>query len=77
MSVEGRGHAVSVALAPSTRAGGMSVECRLELCAESIAPSRICAQLQSTCTFTMLTRVSRPGANAGGSNAGMDSRGPM
>ncbi len=36
----------------------MSVEWRLELCAESIAPSRICAQLQLTCILTMLVRRS-------------------
>jgi hypothetical protein len=29
------------------------VECSVELCAESIAPSRICAQLQSTAIFTI------------------------
>ena len=49
----------------------MSVECRLELCAESIAPSRICAQLHGTWTLTMDTLVCAVGAKAGGSNSGI------
>src|SRR5690349_16943396 len=55
----------------------MSVECRLELCAESIAPSRICAQLQGTLILTIATLVSSVGAHAGGSNSGISSGGPM
>ena len=55
-------------MAPSTRAGGMSVEYRLELWAESMAPSRIWAQFASTWTFTMETRAVGVGANAGASN---------
>ena len=45
LSVDGRSH-VSPAVALSTGAGFMSDECRVELCAESIWPSMICAQLQ-------------------------------
>src|SRR5690348_1659857 len=77
LSVDGRGHAVAVALALSTRAGGMSVEWRLELCAESIAPSSTCAQLQRTFILTMLVRMSSVGAHAGGANGGQVSGGPM
>jgi len=55
----------------------MSVECRLELCAESIAPSSTCAQLQRTCIFTMLVRTLGMGAHAGGSNSRMRSGGPI
>ena len=55
----------------------MSVECRLELCAESIAPSRICAQLQLTMILTIATLLSGVGANAGASNSGISSAGPM
>ena len=50
---------------------------RNEECAESICPSRICAQLQAMLIFTMLTRVSSVGAKAGGSNSGMLSAGPI
>ncbi len=77
LSVDGRSHIESVAFALSTRAGTMSDECRLELCAESIAPSRICAQLQGTTVFAMLTRASAVGAHAGGVNAGIVSAGPI
>jgi hypothetical protein len=77
LSVEGRSQVVSVALAASTLAGTMSEECRLEECAESIWPSRICAQLHGTWIFTVDTRAFAVGANAGGSNAGMVSAGPM
>ena len=46
----------------------MSVACRLELCAESIAPSSTCAQLQLMCILTMLVRRPGVGAQAGGRN---------
>ena len=77
LSVDGRGQTVSVALAPSTGADGMSVECRLELCAELIAPSTTCAQLHLICIFTMLIRVVGVGAQVGVSNAGRSAAGPI
>ena len=77
LSVEGRSQFCSVAFALSTCAGTMSEECRLEECAESIWPSRICAQLQRTRTLVAETRASGVGANAGGSNSGISSAGPM
>src|SRR5690606_21326540 len=77
LSVEGRSQFLSVASAPPTRAGTKSDECRLELCAESIAPSRICAQLQGMITFAMLTLVSAVGAHGAGAKGGMSSCGPM
>ena len=43
--------ACPTALALSTLAGRMSEECRLDECAESIWPSRICAQLQAHVDF--------------------------
>ena len=55
----------------------MLVECRLELWAESIEPSSTCAQLQAACILTMLMRVSRVGAQAGGSNSRISPRGPI
>ena len=76
-SVEGRSQVWSVALAPSTRAGTMSEECRLDECAESICPSVICAQFAATLIFRMLTRSVPVGANEGCSNSGMVSAGPM
>src|SRR3954451_18705310 len=54
----------------------MSEECKLELCAESMAPSRTWAQLHGTSTLAMLTRTSAVGAHAGGENAGNESSGP-
>ena len=77
LSVEGRNQLVSVALAESTRAGTMSDECRLELCAESMAPSRIWAQLQGTITLAIVTRASAVGAQDGGTKGGCVSIGPM
>ena len=77
LSVDGRSQFASVAFAPSTCAGTMSDECRLEECAESICPSRICAQLQRTRTLVALTRASGVGAKAGGSNSRISSAGPM
>src|ERR1044071_2157938 len=77
LSVEGRSQVLSVALAASTLAGTMSEECRLEECAESIWPSRICAQLQGTWIFTIAHLLVGVGAKAGGSNSGMVSGGPM
>ncbi len=64
-------------MAPSTRAGTMSEECRLELWAESICPSVICAQFAFTLILRMLTRASGVGAKGGGSNSGMVSAGPI
>src|SRR5258705_10634186 len=55
----------------------MSVECSVELCAESIAPSSTCAQLQATCILTMLTCASGDGAHAGGSNGVIASGSPI
>ena len=55
----------------------MLVECRLELCAESIEPSSTCAQLQATCIFTIAIRVCGCGAQAGGSHSRISSRGPI
>jgi hypothetical protein len=49
----------------------MSDECRLELCAESIAPSRTCAQLHGSTTLAIVTRVSAVGAQGGGTNGGL------
>ena len=49
----------------------------LDECAESIWPSRICAQLQRTRTLVALTRASGVGAKAGGSNSRISSGGPM
>ena len=69
LSVEGRSQLLAVASAPATRAGTMSDECRLELCAESIAPSRICAQLHGTMALAIVTRVSFVGAHGGGTNS--------
>lgn len=77
MSVEGLGHAVSVAFAPSTAIAGMTDEWRLELCAELIEPSSTCAQLHAVCILTMLMRVAALGAQAGGSKARIDSAGPI
>src|SRR3954447_24561591 len=77
LSVEGRSQFASVAFALSTCAGTMSEECKLDECAESICPSRICAQLQRTRTFVAETRASGVGANAGGSNAAISSAEPM
>jgi hypothetical protein len=57
LSVDGRSHVLSVASALATRAGTMSEEWRLELCAESMAPSRTCAQLHGTIALATLTRV--------------------
>ena len=57
MSVDGRYHIVDVAFALSTFAGSMSDECSVELCAESIAPSRICAQLHGMIAFAIDTFV--------------------
>src|SRR5688572_10284081 len=53
LSFDGRGQLVCVAFAPSTCAAGISVECKLELCAESIEPSSTCAQLHAACIFTI------------------------
>ena len=58
LSLDGRRQFASVALAPSTCAGTISEECRLEEWAELICPSRICAQLQRTRTLVALTRAS-------------------
>ena len=54
-----------MALAFSTLAGRMSDECKVDEWAESIWPSRICAQLQATWIFTIDTRVCGFGAKAG------------
>ena len=54
----------------------MSEECRLELWAESIAPSSTCAQLQGTWILAMLTRASAVGAQGGGVNGATSSAGP-
>ena len=76
LSVDGRSQVFAVALPVATRAGSMSEECRLELCAESIAPSRICAQLHGITALAMLTCTSALGAQAGGTKAGIASFGP-
>ena len=76
LSVDGRNQLVSVAWPPATRAGTMSDECRLELWAESIAPSRICAQLQGTITLAIETRAFSCGAQGGGTNSATWSAGP-
>jgi hypothetical protein len=55
----------------------MSDECRLDEWAESIWPSRICAQLQRTRTLVALTRAPGVGAKAGGANYGISSAGPL
>ena len=54
--------------------GGLGV---LDECAESIWPSKICAQLQRTRTLVEDTRASGVGANAGGSKSGISSADPM
>src|SRR5205085_9790433 len=54
----------------------MLVECRLELCAESIEPSSTCAQLQATCILTIAYLMPGCGAHAGGSNSRILSFGP-
>src|SRR4029079_17295452 len=77
LSVDGRSHSPSVAPALATWAGTMSVECRLELCAESTAPSSTCAQLQSTWILTMLVRTAGEGAHAGGSKSRISPGGPI
>ena len=76
-SVDGRSHSLDVADAASTCAGTMSVECSVELCAESMAPSSTCAQLHRTCTLTMLVRTFALGAHAGGSNSRIRSGEPI
>src|SRR5690348_3362622 len=55
----------------------ISETCSVELWAESMAPSRICAQLQFTTTLPMLIFVSGEGWNTGGSNGGISSAGPI
>src|SRR5690606_8694916 len=77
LSVEGRSQFFSVASALPTRAGTKSDECRLELCAESMAPSSIWAQLHGISTLAMLTLVSALGAHGGGVNSGASSCEPM
>ena len=47
----------------------MLVECRLELCAESIEPSSTCAQLHAACILTIAYWMPGTGAQAGGSNS--------
>src|SRR3954470_429900 len=54
----------------------MLVECRLELCAESIEPSSTCAQLHPACIFTIAYLMPGCGAHAGGSNSRISSFGP-
>ena len=54
----------------------MSDECRLEEWAESIPPSKICAQLQGTLYLAMAILVSGAGWNTGGSNSGMVAASP-
>ena len=77
MSVVGRCQAVPVAVELLTRAAGMSVECRLEEWAESMAPSSPCAQLQLITTFRWEMRVEPLGAKIGRWNAGISSAGPI
>jgi hypothetical protein len=78
LSTEGRSQAESVAVEPYTlSAAGMLVECKVELCAESIEPSSTCAQLQAACILTTAVRQPGCGAQAGGSNGVMASRGPI
>ena len=77
MSVDGRSQAVPVAVEPSTSPAGMLVECRLELCAESIEPSSTCAQLHAACIFTTAYLMPGSGAQAGGSNSRISSFGPI
>src|SRR6185436_424884 len=77
LSVEGRSQAEPVAVEPSTSADGMLVECRLELCAESIEPSSTCAQLHAACIFTIAYLMPGLGAQAGGSNSRIWSLGPI
>ena len=55
----------------------MSEECKLELCAESIWPSKICAQLQGMMILAIDTRTSLVGAQGGGVNSLRVSAGPM
>src|ERR1700756_1814406 len=77
LSADGRSHAESVAVEPLTLvAVGMLLECRLELCAESIEPSSTCAQLQATCILTIAYLMPGFGAHAGGSNSRISSFGP-
>src|SRR5690606_21299439 len=76
LSVDGRNHIESVASALSTLAGTISDECKLELWAESIAPSKMCAQLHGSTTFAIETRASARGAQGGGVNSGIVSGAP-
>lgn len=55
LSVDGRRKLLPLDCVPTTRLGVMSEECNVGLCAESIAPSSTCAQLQSIFILTMLT----------------------
>jgi hypothetical protein len=77
LSADGRSHDESVAVEPSTSATGMLVECRLELCAESIEPSSTCAQLHATCILTIAYWRPGFGAHAGGSKSRISSFGPI
>ena len=77
LSVEGRNQFSLLALAPFTRAGTMSDECKLELCAESIWPSKICAQLAGMMILAMDTCTSSVGAQRGGTKGVMVSGGPI
>ena len=77
LSRDGRGHAVAVALALSTSAGGMLDECRLDECAESIDPSSTCAQLHAVWIFTMAILSSGATAQAGGSNSATSAGSPI
>lgn len=70
LSVDGLYQPDSSASASSTREGTISLECKLELCALSRAPSVICAQLQGILILAILTLVSAVGAQAGGTNSG-------
>src|SRR6185436_5740156 len=76
LSVDGRSQAEPVAVEPSTSADGMLVECRLELCAESIEPSSTWAQLHAACILTIAYLMPGSGAHAGGSNSRISSFGP-
>ena len=55
----------------------MSELCKLELCAESMAPSSTWAQLTGKMALAIDTRVSAVGAQRGGTKAGICSRGPI
>src|SRR4051812_5366382 len=77
LSSEGLSHVLSVAVAPSTSAAGMFVECRLELWAESIEPSSTCAQLQCVHILTIAYGMPGCGAQAGGWNSRISSREPI